>query len=172
MINYPNKRLDFSCLLKTATDCSVLLILSEYKKMFYIENSIFQASSHKILRIKLLIVLNSKKGNVWVFSKYSTVQYELNDSTSVKSTYCDKTTYLFSFWTIITIYIILVIEIIFSFCVCISRLLRDIYERRRLTRIANTTTDSNRVMKSDSGGRDFWSTFLFIGSSFVCFSKF
>ena len=69
-----------------------------------------------------------------MFSKYADVEYELNDSASVKITYCDKTTYLFAFWIIIAIEIISIIEVIFTVFVSLTGFLNKLYERRRLNK--------------------------------------
>ena len=53
------------------------------------------------------------KGNVWVFSNHSKVQY--NDASSV-SNYCDRTTYLFSFWIIVGPYILSAISLLIVCC--------------------------------------------------------
>ncbi len=69
-----------------------------------------------------------------MFSKYADVEYELNDSASVKITYCDKKTYIFAFWTILAIEIISIIEIIFTFFVFLTGFLNKLYERRQLNK--------------------------------------
>ena len=66
-----------------------------------------------------------------MFSKYADVEYKLNDSISVKITYCDKTTYLFAFWSIIAIEIISIIEITFTIVVSLTGFLIILYERRK-----------------------------------------
>ena len=62
------------------------------------------------------------KGNIWVFSNQTKVQY---DTPTNITTYCDKTTYLFAFWSIIASYIalafILSILILTIFCFLIVR---------------------------------------------------
>jgi hypothetical protein len=45
----------------------------------------------------------SNLGNIWVYSINQTVQF--TDPLS-SSTYCDKTTYLFTFWTMTVTYIV------------------------------------------------------------------
>ena len=57
-------------------------------------------------------------GNVWVYSNYSKVQYDLTIGTSLASTYCDKTTYLFTFWTITVSYIITGLSCIIGVMIC------------------------------------------------------
>ncbi|CAF0897145.1 unnamed protein product [Brachionus calyciflorus] len=54
-------------------------------------------------------------GNVWVYSKNGSVIYDIETSPN----YCDKTLYLFSFWTITVAYIMMGLSIIISiFMVC------------------------------------------------------
>jgi hypothetical protein len=54
-------------------------------------------------------------GNVWVFSNANTVQY----TNASSDTYCDRTLYLFAFWSIIATYISGVLT---CFCSCFSSL--------------------------------------------------
>ena len=52
-------------------------------------------------------------GNVWVYSIYGQVQF--TDLTA-QSTYCDRTTYLFSFWVITAGYIVMGLSIVLGIC--------------------------------------------------------
>ncbi|RNA22257.1 hypothetical protein BpHYR1_014704 [Brachionus plicatilis] len=58
-------------------------------------------------------------GNVWVYSKHRTVVYDDPDS----GLYCDKTLFLFTFWTITASYIMMgvsfIISIIAACCSCL-----------------------------------------------------
>jgi hypothetical protein len=51
-------------------------------------------------------------GNYWVFSKHSIVQYE-DDSLQ---SYCNLTLYMFSFWSIIVTYLLMLVQILFKYC--------------------------------------------------------
>jgi hypothetical protein len=51
-------------------------------------------------------------GNVWVFSKNSTVQY----ADSTLGTYCNQTLYMYAFWSIIATYILMVVSCCCSLC--------------------------------------------------------
>jgi len=48
-----------------------------------------------------LFILSLTLGNVWVYSNYNKVSYD-----PTYTNYCDKTLYLFSFWSITVGYII------------------------------------------------------------------
>ena len=72
-----------------------------------------------VMLCNLILFTFILKGNVWVYSNYSKVQY--TDSTAT-STYCDKTTYLFTFWIITVSYIVTGVSLIcglLSICVCV-----------------------------------------------------
>jgi hypothetical protein len=56
--------------------------------------------------ISLFAVIWFIIGNVWVFSKHSTVQY----TNSSLGTYCNQTLYQYAFWSIIVSYILTVVS--------------------------------------------------------------
>ena len=62
-------------------------------------------------------------GNVWVYSNTSKVQYTDNTQTS---TYCNKTAYLFTFWTITVSYILIGVScicgLLIACCTCVCGL--------------------------------------------------
>jgi len=65
--------------------------------------------------MSLFIVIWFICGNIWTFSIVDIVQY--NDKLDV-ATYCSKTTYLFSFWLITSIYILIGVSCL-AFCVTV-----------------------------------------------------
>ncbi len=76
-----------------------------------------QSSSNTILNVfdsfmALFLIIWFICGNIWVYANYNQVQYVDN---SLEPTYCDRLTYLFSFWIITSIYLLITLGCIF-FC--------------------------------------------------------
>ena len=75
-------------------------------------------SSNTILNVfdsfmALFLIIWFICGNIWIYSNFGHVQY--NDS-SLETTYCDRLTFLFSFWIITSIYLLLASGCIFFCC--------------------------------------------------------
>ncbi|XP_059210371.1 transmembrane protein 272-like [Centropristis striata] len=54
-------------------------------------------------------------GNVWIYSIYKP---NYNKNTTNVDPYCDKTLYLFAFWTTTVVYILLLLFLLIGCCVC------------------------------------------------------
>ena len=91
-------------------------------KLFRI-NRADEKSSNTILNvfdsfISLFILVWFICGNIWIYSIMNEVKYNKNTNNEF---YCSKTTYLFSFWLVTSIYILVGLGcFVFCFTICLT----------------------------------------------------